>query len=283
MARAVDDTDRSKAEPAAASVETLELKKIRTDGGTQLRAKLSEKVIEEYAAAMREGHRAEFPPLVVFFDGTDYWLADGHHRYHAAQRVMHGVRYDTFDCEVHRGSRREAIIYAAGANATHGLRRTNADKHRAVTALLDDPEFGDRQHYSDRVVARMAAVSQPFVSKLRAKREHRGSDNGYRPGQDANADQDPDSKATGAGSAPTPHAEPRSGEKVHGPPAEFAFTVADSGSAEICREVVGRFAETLGGTSDQAFVSLCVAAKRQELAPVDAMLADDTDSAERPQ
>ena len=183
MAKAIDDTERPKAEPAAAPLETLELKKIRTDGGTQMRAKLSEEVIEEYAAAMREGHRAEFPPLVVFFDGTDYWLADGHHRYQAAQRVMHGVRYDTFDCEVHRGSRREAIIYAAGANATHGLRRTNADKHRAVTALLDDPEFGDRQHYSDRVVARMAAVSQPFVSKLRAKREHRGSDNGYRPGQ----------------------------------------------------------------------------------------------------
>jgi hypothetical protein len=246
-------------------VETLELKKIRTDGGTQLRAKLSEKAIEEYAAAMRKGHRAEFPPLVVFFDGTDYWLADGHHRYHAAQRVMHGVRYDTFDCEVHRGSRREALIYAAGANATHGLRRTNADKHTAVMALLDDPEFGDRAHYSDRVLAQMAAVSQPFVSKLRAKREHRGGDNGYHP------------------PTPTPRAEPRRGEGVQGPPAEFAFTVADSESAEICREVIGRFAEILGGTSDEAFVSLCVAAKREGLEPVDSMLVDDTDSAERPE
>src|SRR3982750_4393302 len=95
------DTEGPKGEPAAPLVEMLELKKIRTDGGTQLRAKLSEKVIEEYAAAMREGHRAEFPPLMVFFDGTDYWLADGHHRYHAAQRVIHGVRYETFDCEIH--------------------------------------------------------------------------------------------------------------------------------------------------------------------------------------
>jgi len=266
-----------KAEPAAPPVETVELKKIRTDGGTQLRAKLSEKVIEEYAAAMRKGHRAEFPPLVVFFDGTDYWLADGHHRYHAAQQAIHGVRYDTFDCEVHRGSRREAIIYAAGANATHGLRRTNADKHRSVMALLDDPELGDRQRYSDRVLAQMASVSQPFVSKLRAKREHRAGDNGYRTGQDADADQGTDGMATGASTAPTSRAGPRSGEKVQGPPAEFAFIVADSESAEICREVIERFAETLGGTSDEAFVSLCVAAKREGLRPVDATLADHTD------
>jgi hypothetical protein len=261
------DADGLKAEPVAPPVETLELTKIRTDGGTQMRAKLSEKVIEEYAAAMREGHRGEFPPLVVFFDGTDYWLADGHHRYHAAQRVMHGVRYDTFDCEVHRGSRREAIIYAAGANATHGLRRTNADKHRAVMALLDDPELGDRQRYSDRVLAQMAAVSQPFVSKLRATREGRGGDNGYRARQDA-ANQGAGSKVTGAGTTPTPRSEPRSDGQVQGPPTEFAFTVADSESAEICREVIGRFAEALGGASDEAFVSLCVAAKREGLDPL---------------
>jgi len=231
-------------------VETLDLNRIRVDGGTQLRAKLSDKVIDEYAAAMREGHRAEFPPLVVFFDGNDYWLADGHHRYHAAQRVMNGVRYDTFDCEVRRGSRRDAFVYAAGANATHGLHRTNADKHRAVTALLDDPEFGNRQRYSDRLVAQMAAVSQPFVSKLRAKREHGRADNRYH-------------------LAPAPRAELPSGGEAQGPPAEFAFTVVDSTLAEICREVIGRFAEIVGGNSDEAFVSLCIAARREGLKPAD--------------
>ena len=63
----------------------------------------------------------------------------------------------------------------------------------------------------------------------------------------------------------------RSGGEAQGPPAEFAFTVAESESAEICREVIARFAETVGGTSDQAFVSLCVAAKREGLDPVDTM------------
>jgi len=113
----------------------------------------------------------------------------------------------------------------------------------------------------------MAAVSQPFVSKLRANREHIGSDNGYRP------------------PPPTPRAATQSVEKVPGagPPAEFAFTVADSKSAQICREVLERFAETLGGTSDEAFVSLCVAAKREQLEPTDATRADDADPAEWPE
>jgi hypothetical protein len=33
------------------------------------------------------------------------------------------------------------VLYTVGANATHGLRRSNADKRRAVSMLLDDPEW----------------------------------------------------------------------------------------------------------------------------------------------
>lgn len=32
--------------------------------------------------------------------------------------------------EVLRGTKRDAILYSVGANSTHGLRRTNADKRR---------------------------------------------------------------------------------------------------------------------------------------------------------
>jgi hypothetical protein len=34
-----------------------------------------------------------------------------------------------------------AVLYAADANAAHGLRRTNANKRHAVTVLLDDDEW----------------------------------------------------------------------------------------------------------------------------------------------
>ena len=39
-----------------------------------------------------------------------------------------------------KGTQRDAILWSISANATHGLRRTNEDKRRAVTRLLQDPE-----------------------------------------------------------------------------------------------------------------------------------------------
>ena len=75
---------------------------------------------------MSEG--ATFPAVLVFYDGQDYWLADGFHRIHAA----HKAELTQIAVEVRQGSRREAVLYSVGANANHGLRRTNADKqHRS--------------------------------------------------------------------------------------------------------------------------------------------------------
>ena len=47
--------------------------------------------------------------------------------------------------DVREGSRRDAILYAVGANAWRGLKRTNRDKRNAVMVLLKDPEWGRRQ------------------------------------------------------------------------------------------------------------------------------------------
>lgn len=57
-----------------------------------------------------------------------------------------------------------AVLYACGANAAHGLRRTNADKRRAVLTLLEDGEWAK---LSDEEIARRCAVSRPFVGGLR--------------------------------------------------------------------------------------------------------------------
>src|ERR687889_2199677 len=89
----------------------------------------------EYAEAMLNG--AQFPPVVVFGEGGNgYWLADGYHRWHAAG--IAGLQLLAAD--VRPGGRREAILHSVGANAEHGLRRTNDDKRRAVRTLLADPE-----------------------------------------------------------------------------------------------------------------------------------------------
>ena len=56
----------------------LKPSQIRQDGGTQPRAEIWQDVVDDYAEQMTAG--ATFPPIVVFYDGTHYWLADGFHR-----------------------------------------------------------------------------------------------------------------------------------------------------------------------------------------------------------
>ena len=133
---------------------------IRTDGGTQPRSRIDPDTVDEYANEMKRD--AMFPPLVVFYDGEHYWLADGFHRLYAHNWAREGK---PIECNVLQGTQRDAILYSVGANARHGLRRTNEDKRRAVTRLLEDDEWG---RWSDNEIARRCQVSQPFVSGLRS-------------------------------------------------------------------------------------------------------------------
>ena len=141
----------------------LPLAQIRTDGGTQMRAGLNEETVQEYAEALAGPGGWPFPPLVVFYDGEAYWLGDGFHRLEAARRAT-GYGVEAVPCQVLPGTRRDAVLCAAGANAAHGLRRTKADKRRAAESLLRDGGWGQ---WGDTEIARRCRVSHPFVSKLR--------------------------------------------------------------------------------------------------------------------
>ncbi|MFB3893290.1 MAG: ParB N-terminal domain-containing protein [Phycisphaerae bacterium] len=136
----------------------IELDKIRTNGGTQVREEITAHVVWEYAELMKEG--VKFPPVAVYFDGKDYWLADGFHRCQAARSA--GI--DQIEADVIQGTRRDAILHSVGANAEHGLRRSRADKERAVMMLLNDEEW---RKWSTREVARRCGVSKSFVADLR--------------------------------------------------------------------------------------------------------------------
>jgi hypothetical protein len=136
----------------------LAISKIRRDGGTQPRAELDPVTIQEYAEDMARGDR--FPPGIVFHDGTDYWLARGFTRTAAAE-----LRGETeYEYVVKQGTRRDAILFSVGENADHGLRRTNADKQRAVLTLLNDEEWGQ---WSNREIARQCHVDEKTVRNLR--------------------------------------------------------------------------------------------------------------------
>ena len=137
----------------------LSISQIRTDGGTQARSSINQMTVVEYSEAIQQGHR--FPPIVVFYDGTSYWLSDGFHRLSAHRLAL--VREIEVDLKL--GTLRDAILYAVGANAEHGLRRTTADKHHAVGLVLADEEWSS---WSDRMIARITFTSHPFVAKVRS-------------------------------------------------------------------------------------------------------------------
>lgn len=149
-------------------MQMLSIAAIRLDERCQPRAAIDPELISEYANAMTDG--AEFPPLTVFRDGSDYYLADGFHRIAAAEEA--GIAHMV--CTVERGSVRDAILHAVGANATHGQRRTNLDKRRAVETLLNDPEWSS---WSDNEIARRVQVSPTTVGTIRKSLSNLDSDN----------------------------------------------------------------------------------------------------------
>jgi hypothetical protein len=116
------------------NMQHIELERIQLDPALQPRACMDFAVVAEYADALKAG--AELPPVVVFFDGESYWLADGWHRHEA-----HGkAGLPTIACDLRQGTRRQAWLYSRGANAQHGIRRTNPDKRRAVLSILEDDD-----------------------------------------------------------------------------------------------------------------------------------------------
>lgn len=137
---------------------TINIKAIRIDGGTQSRVEIDNSIVAEYADAIRA--KVAFPPMVVFHDGADYWLADGFHRWHA----YNAAGKASAEVDVRAGTVRDAILFSFGANGAHGLRRTNADKRKAVESMLADPEW---VKWSDHKIADACGVSQPFVSGIR--------------------------------------------------------------------------------------------------------------------
>jgi len=141
---------------------TLPLSKIRLDGNTQPRVELDEFLINEYKEAYQ--NKAEMPPLEVKFDGASYWLWDGFHRRWGADRA--GL--EKLPCNVTNGTQQDAQWASYGANVTHGLRRSNPDKAKAVKAALRHPN-GPKM--SDSQIAEHVGVSMPTVSKYRAELE----------------------------------------------------------------------------------------------------------------
>ncbi len=138
----------------------LALDTIKLDECLQSRQEIDQDYVDELTEVLGDG--GELPPLVVFHDGGVYWLADGWHRYlayKAADRKKVPVL-------IRQGTRRDALFFSFSANAKHGKRRTNADKRKSVTTLLEDCDWTAR---TNRWVAAAAKVSNHLVHVMRAE------------------------------------------------------------------------------------------------------------------
>lgn len=115
----------------------------------------------EHVAELEAGYRAgkTYPPADIFYDGDNYWVADGNHRHAGALRAG-----KLLDVKVHEGTLREAILFALRSNTEHGLKLTNDDKRLKAVTLLADPEWFKE---SDTILAGIANVTQQFISGVR--------------------------------------------------------------------------------------------------------------------
>jgi hypothetical protein len=138
--------------------ERVPLSRIRVDGGTQTRMYINDRTVNEYAEAYRRGD--EMPPVVLFDDGTNLWMADGFHRLAASE----AAGLTEIAVVVREGTVREALLYSAGCNCTHGLPRSTFDKRHAVGLLLADPEWAAR---SNVWIAEQCRVSDHLVANER--------------------------------------------------------------------------------------------------------------------
>jgi uncharacterized ParB-like nuclease family protein len=137
----------------------INLLTIRLDGDTQARAELNQTTVDLYAEQIQEGD--QFPPVVVFFDGSDHWLADGFHRYFAHQKAgKAGIEAD-----IRNGTVRDAKLFSFGANKARGLSLTAADNRKIIALMLQDDEWS---RWSNAEIARHVGVSGMTVGRIRA-------------------------------------------------------------------------------------------------------------------
>ena len=160
----------------------LEPSLINLTAGTQSRVTSDRKAIERYREDMVEGRwNYEESPPVVFFDGSNYYPGDGHHRIKSAELAKVKIY-----CEIRQGTLIEAIRYSCSANQRPSLHRTNADKRRAVELMYQTliKEFGSldaipqskggarkKHDWGIRRIAEHVGVGKSLVSDVRAQLE----------------------------------------------------------------------------------------------------------------
>jgi transposase-like protein len=182
---------------------TVALGDLKLISDLQPRAALDPEAVEDYAA-LYGVLPCPLPPVLVFeviepSEACGLCVIDGWHRVEAARRAgRQRICYEIADS----GTLDDARWIAARANARHGVRRTNADKRRAIEMALKSEQNEDQ---SNRAIARHVGVSYELVRRVRAELIEGNGAPDAPPGADNSVSDQPDADTATArrdGSAP---------------------------------------------------------------------------------
>lgn len=138
----------------------IELAKIQRVASCQQRCLFDNDAVADLVEALENGE--EPPPVVLFHDGSNWFLADGFYRCASYEAAGRSHIY----ADVHSGTLRDAILYSCGANASHGKKRSGADITKAVRALLSDSTWG---RWPDSRIANACRVTKARVQRIKAE------------------------------------------------------------------------------------------------------------------
>jgi hypothetical protein len=130
----------------------IPLSRIASDGTQFLRATVDQAVLTGYMRLIADG--IALPAIVLFYDGTDYHIGDGFHRYKAAL----GLGQPEMLAEVRPGNRLDALWFAMG----HSASSLSIDEKRALAlrALALWPIK------SQRAIAKQLACDKGVINRL---------------------------------------------------------------------------------------------------------------------
>ncbi len=143
----------------------IQVNKVRRDGGTQPRGELNQEHIADLVEALQTGENLE--PILVFYDGTNHWLVDGFHRIEAHIKT----NKQKINAKIQAGTLEDAQWHSYSVNQHLSLKRTHADKQRAVIGALKHPQGVNK---SNVAIGKHCGVSMFMVWKWRERLEQDG-------------------------------------------------------------------------------------------------------------
>jgi len=253
--------------PASPGVKTLSPDAVRVDPEIQQRAGgLDQLWVQELAEVLNAGGVFRDKPI-VYSDGEQYHLAGGFHRHAAATETGARIEY-----EVRPGTRRDAWIYSLGDNS--GKPRSSHDIRKAITSILDDPEFQKQfveGKLSNREIARLVCCADSTVNSIVRERTGKKVDpeksSAARMGNAAKAEKKAAEKAKAAEKPPEPKR-----EASPEPKAEKQAEIVDDGAGgphldQLGREIPGCLDEVWKASPGYCVCPACDGDGDSELCP----------------